>query len=132
MERSNSQASVDADEGSSDPPGYCNVYFNRDCTEGGCVVSAIANETQILKSCIMDAKTGKLANGTDSQCSHSVKFITHFIQDLMQPMHVTGIARGGNDIDVIFDGEDTNLHAVSASRPSNMMSCLAIRCPLLP
>ncbi|KAH6689442.1 nuclease P1 [Plectosphaerella plurivora] len=95
-----------------DAPQLCNTYFNRDCTEGGCVVSALANETQILKGCVRDAKMGKLNNGTDANCAQAVKYITHFTQDIAQPMHVTGIARGGNGVPVVFGGVDTNLHAI--------------------
>ncbi|KAM0335821.1 hypothetical protein ACHAQA_000871 [Verticillium albo-atrum] len=94
------------------PPSFCNVHYNRDCTAGGCIVSALANETQILKSCIRSVKTGQLEGGTNTTCANAAKFITHFIMDIAQPMHVTGIARGGNDIPVRFDGVTTNLHSI--------------------
>ncbi|CRK16863.1 hypothetical protein BN1708_011855 [Verticillium longisporum] len=94
------------------PPSFCNVHYNRDCTSGGCIVSALANETQILKSCIRSVKDGKLVGGANATCANAAKFITHFIMDIAQPMHVTGIARGGNDIPVVFGGVTTNLHAI--------------------
>ena len=87
------------------------MYLNRDCTSDGCIVSAIANETQTLKGCIKEAKFGRL-NTTEPKCANAVKFITHFTQDIAQPMHVTGQARGGNDHPVVFDGVETNLHAI--------------------
>ncbi|EEY18127.1 nuclease PA3 [Verticillium alfalfae VaMs.102] len=43
------------------PPSFCNVHYNRDCTSGGCIVSALANETQILKSCIRSVKDASLS-----------------------------------------------------------------------
>jgi hypothetical protein len=97
--------------GADDPPKFCNLYLNRDCTADGCIVSALANETQTLKGCIKDAKFGR-RNTTDTKCANAVKFITHFTQDIAQPMHVTGQARGGNDHPVVFGGVETNLHAI--------------------
>ncbi|ROT43185.1 nuclease P1 [Sodiomyces alkalinus F11] len=94
------------------PPSFCNVYFHRDCTSDGCIVSAIGNETQILKSCIRDVKEGRLESGANATCANAAKFITHFIMDIAQPMHVTGQARGGNDIPVLFGGVQTNLHSI--------------------
>lgn len=32
------------------PPATCNLFYNRDCTEGGCIVSAIANQTKRVLS----------------------------------------------------------------------------------
>ena len=36
----------------------------------------------------------------------------HFVGDIHQPLHDENLDVGGNDIDVTFDGTDTNLHAV--------------------
>lgn len=97
--------------GADDPPRFCNLYLNRDCTSDGCIVAALGNQTQILKGCIKQAKFGRL-NTTETKCANAVKFITHFTQDIAQPLHVTGQARGGNDHAVVFGGEKTNLHAI--------------------
>ncbi|KAH9907572.1 nuclease P1 [Xylariomycetidae sp. FL2044] len=94
------------------PPSFCNVHYNRDCTSGGCIISALANQTQILKGCIKDAKLGKLRNGENPDCANAVKFIAHFTSDIAQPLHVSGIAAGGNGFTVTFAGEETNLHSV--------------------
>lgn len=94
------------------PPAYCNVYYNRDCTAGGCVVSAIANQTSILRGCIARAKAGELTNGTDTTCSNALKWIAHFLGDITQPLHASGAAEGGNSYNVTFGGVETELHAV--------------------
>lgn len=39
-------------------------------------------------------------------------FLLHLFGDLHQPLHNVGIARGGNDIPVLFDGVHTELHFV--------------------
>lgn len=43
----------------------------------------------------------------------ALKFLVHFIGDMHQPMHVSnGQDKGGNDIMVTFDGQNTNLHSL--------------------
>lgn len=43
----------------------------------------------------------------------ALRFTIHIIGDLHQPLHAgNGTDKGGNDVKVIFFGEDTNLHAV--------------------
>jgi len=43
----------------------------------------------------------------------ALKWLTHLIGDLHQPLHVgRGDDRGGNDVMVLWQGEPTNLHAV--------------------
>ncbi|KAJ3580002.1 hypothetical protein NPX13_g569 [Xylaria arbuscula] len=95
-----------------DPPAYCNVYPNRDNTLKGSIVSAYTNQTQILKDCIRQAKAGKIRHGENQTCANAVKFIAHFTGDIAQPLHVSGIAAGGNFFPVTFNGATTNLHAV--------------------
>lgn len=94
------------------PPHYCNVYYHRDCSEGGCVVSAIANQTQILRDCIRKVKNGELVGGEDLHCSYALKWVVHFLGDIAQPLHASGIAAGGNGIEVVFANQTTELHAV--------------------
>jgi hypothetical protein len=42
----------------------------------------------------------------------ALKFLLHLIGDLHCPLHAEGLLRGGNDIFVVWKGEDTNLHFV--------------------
>lgn len=97
-----------------DPPSFCNVYYHRDCTSGGCVVSAIANQTSILRTCVAAAKAGAFASaaGTNLTCSYALKWVAHFIGDIAQPLHASGVAAGGNLFPVTFANESTELHAV--------------------
>ncbi|KAK2793005.1 hypothetical protein FQN52_002152 [Onygenales sp. PD_12] len=95
-----------------EPPAYCNIHYNRDCSKGGCIVQAIANATAKLGDCVDDVKTGKLRDGSDVACSMALKFVAHFLGDISQPLHTSGVAAGGNGIDVVFGGEETNLHSV--------------------
>jgi L-ascorbate metabolism protein UlaG (beta-lactamase superfamily) len=41
-----------------------------------------------------------------------LKFFVHFVQDVHQPLHLSGRDRGGNDAIALFDGHQSNLHAV--------------------
>jgi S1/P1 Nuclease len=87
------------------PPSSCSVNYERDCTSGGCVVSAIANNSAILKQCISDQDTSKA-------CSDSLKYIVHFFGDITQPLHCSALSRGGNEIQVKFGNRRRNLHSV--------------------
>ncbi|KAI1853386.1 hypothetical protein JX265_000118 [Neoarthrinium moseri] len=83
------------------PPSSCGVDLDRDCADG-CIVSAIANYTsRVLNS--------KLST-SDRQIA--AKMIIHFIGDVGQPLHCEDLETGGNGIDVLYDGDDTNLHAI--------------------
>ncbi|KAJ3362888.1 hypothetical protein GGF31_001313 [Allomyces arbusculus] len=42
----------------------------------------------------------------------SLKFLVHFVQDIHQPLHISGRERGGNDVQVVFNRHDANLHEV--------------------
>ncbi|WP_339832738.1 S1/P1 nuclease [uncultured Altibacter sp.] len=87
---------------------YVNFPFNSSYdthpkSEKGDLYMAILKCVEILK----DAKTTK-----DQKAFH-LKLLVHFIGDLHQPLHV-GIAddRGGNQFQVRWFGEGTNLHSV--------------------
>lgn len=95
------------------PPERCDLYYNRDCAKGGCVVSAIENQTSILRGCIADVKAGSLVNGANLTCSYALKWVSHFLGDIAQPLHASGRAAGGNFIRVRFGNVSTELHAVS-------------------
>lgn len=90
---------IDAED---NPPTSCNVDFDRDCGDGGCVVSAIANYTQRVQ------ETGTLS---DTEVNYALRFLVHFLGDVTQPLHDEAFELGGNGVDVKFDGEDTNLHS---------------------
>jgi hypothetical protein len=56
------------------------------------------------------SRLGNESLGRDAR-SEALKFLTHFVVDLHQPLHV-GLAedRGGNEVMLRFRGERTNLH----------------------
>lgn len=83
------------------PPSSCNVDYDRDCTNGACVVAAIANYTSRVQSTTLSS----------TQVNYALRFIVHFMGDITQPLHDESYDLGGNDIDVTFNGDDTNLHA---------------------
>ncbi|KAI0447573.1 nuclease S1 precursor [Xylaria telfairii] len=84
------------------PPSSCGVDYSRDCGAAGCVVSAIQNYTTILLDGRYSAANRIIA----------AKMIIHFVGDIGQPLHCEALDVGGNDIDVVYDGDDTNLHAI--------------------
>jgi hypothetical protein len=96
-----------------DPPHTCNLNYTRDCSKGGCVVSAIANQTKILQGCVADVKSGTLNGGTNLTCSYALKWVSHFFGDIAQPLHASGRGAGGNFVNVTFNKTRTELHAVS-------------------
>lgn len=65
---------------------------------------------QGIETCISVLKD---ANATDQDKTFHLKLLVHFIGDLHQPLHV-GIAddKGGNDLQVRWFKDGTNLHAV--------------------
>lgn len=84
------------------PPTSCNVNYERDCAEEGCIVSAIAN----YSSRAVTPSIGLLEQ------QKALKWVIHFIGDIHQPLHVENYALGGNQINVTFAGARTNLHAI--------------------
>jgi len=65
---------IDAEDG---PPHDCSVNLKRDCPDGKCVVVAISNFSSILAD-----ESNDLHDRVDA-----LKFITHFIGDVHQPLH---------------------------------------------
>ncbi len=58
---------------------------------------------------------GILANGKASSSDRAIalKYIVHFVGDIHQPMHVSRAEdKGGNTIQVRYDGKGTNLHSL--------------------
>ncbi|KAF2735786.1 phospholipase C/P1 nuclease [Polyplosphaeria fusca] len=95
-----------------DPPARCALNYARDCSRKGCVVSAIANQTNILRGCIKAVKAGELTGGKNLTCSYALKWVTHYVGDIAQPLHASGLALGGNLFNVTFGNVSTELHAV--------------------
>jgi hypothetical protein len=86
-----------------DPPRLCTINMTRDClATSGCVVSAIANHT----ARVLDPSLPRFLQ------AQSLRFVLHFIGDIHQPLHTEKEDRGGNGIEVVFDGRRTNLHSV--------------------
>ncbi|KAG9022206.1 hypothetical protein FS837_006531 [Tulasnella sp. UAMH 9824] len=86
-----------------DPPFQCGIDLNRDCSgPNGCVVKAIANYTQQLVS----------PNGNPDDMAEALKFVVHFLGDVTQPLHAEAYERGGNGINVKFNGHKKRLHGV--------------------
>lgn len=91
---------IDAED---NPPTTCNVDYDRDCGSEGCSVSAIANYTQRVQE--PDSLSAE-------QVNYALRFLVHFVGDITQPLHDEAYEVGGNDVDVTFDGESTNLHHI--------------------
>jgi hypothetical protein len=85
-----------------DPPQSCNVDYDRDCPEEGCIVSAIANYSSRALQKSIDLKERQKA----------LKWVVHFVGDIHQPLHVENVAVGGNLINVTFNGAKSNLHSI--------------------
>ncbi|KAF7969185.1 hypothetical protein HWV62_27957 [Athelia sp. TMB] len=81
--------------------GSCSVVESRDCGSTGCLSTAIANYTSRLTDSSLSS----------TQIQQALYFITHFIGDIGQPLHVENYEYGGNDIDTVCAGESTELHA---------------------
>jgi len=94
------------------PPLNCSLQYERDCSPGGCVVSAIANQTEILRGCIAQVKDGILTGGSNLTCSYALKWISHYLGDITQPLHASGLGAGGNLVNVTYGQKLTELHAV--------------------
>jgi len=84
------------------PPSACGVSYSRDCGKTGCIVGAIQNYT----SRVLDTELAA------SERSMAAKFVVHFLGDIHQPLHDEHLDRGGNSINVTFEGVVTNLHSI--------------------
>lgn len=75
----------------------------RDCPHKNCVTEKIREFERVLSNKRLFYFDRKDA----------LKFLVHLIGDIHQPMHLGNLAdRGGNEIDVLVNGETTNLHAL--------------------
>ncbi|PWN32099.1 phospholipase C/P1 nuclease, partial [Meira miltonrushii] len=84
-----------------DPPKHC-TYGEKGWQDHGTgnVLEAILNYTSALQT-----KSGY-------ERDIALRFLTHFMGDSHQPLHLTGRARGGNDVHVRFNGRFARLHSV--------------------
>lgn len=79
------------------------TYQESEKNEKGDVIAAINKAVETLKN----AKT------KPEEKTEALKLLIHFIGDMHQPLHVGRREdKGGNDIKVIFFGEESNLHEV--------------------
>jgi hypothetical protein len=92
-----------------EPSGLSFSEFERQVSggEGMNVYKALLAQEKVLT----DVKT------TKRQKTEALKFIVHFVGDMHQPMHVSHAEdKGGNTIQVNFDGKGTNLHSLWDSK----------------
>jgi len=84
------------------PRGATELDLERDCANTFCVVEGIIESRETLAD---ESRSGQ-------DRLDALKFLSHFVGDIHQPMHA-GYAddRGGNDTKITLFGRDTNLHA---------------------
>jgi hypothetical protein len=85
-------------------PKEANAYDQqRDCKLRNCIIEAIAWYVQVLKS----------ADAPRNEKRTALRFVAHLVGDIQQPLHA-GFAedRGGNSVDVRFNGRKENLHSL--------------------
>jgi len=81
------------------PDWACNFQPARDCADSMCVYGAIVNYT---------LRTSKMSG---EQQYEALKFVTHFVGDIHQPLHCAFASDyGGNSITGTFLGQSVNLH----------------------
>lgn len=91
----------------------------RDCARtpfGDCIIQSLTDSKNLLASpgALTRYKLA-LANEQESRQARyeALKFLTHFVGDLHQPLHCAdNDDRGGNDVRVTFFGQPSNLHKV--------------------
>jgi hypothetical protein len=83
--------------------GDCLYDPPRDCRNGDCVVAAIAKYSSILAD----------RSNSPAGRAQALAFVVHFIGDVHQPLHA-GYRHdaGGNDFQVRWQGQGTNLHRI--------------------
>jgi hypothetical protein len=92
------------------PPSNCSYNDARDCPNSQCIVGGIANYTSRLKC-------GQNQQSLEER-GIAVKFLAHFLGDIVQPLHVCDLYRGGNEATVMFDGRtvingfEVNMHGM--------------------
>ncbi|KAG8754734.1 hypothetical protein FRC12_011103 [Ceratobasidium sp. 428] len=64
------------------------------------VLNGIVNMTRII------------TNSTGEQQDFALRFLTHFLGDVHQPLHLTGHYWGANNVPVLYEGNHRRLHSV--------------------
>ncbi|KAJ6538814.1 phospholipase C/P1 nuclease domain-containing protein [Mycena vulgaris] len=80
--------------------------------QGGNVLGAIRNVTNILEDSVYYGKAGRMSSSQYDLANEALKFLIHFMGDMHMPLHLTGRDRGGNSVPVLFSGRQTNLHSL--------------------
>jgi hypothetical protein len=81
----------------------CRYLPATQCPDGNCVVEALKAQTAILAD----------RSRPDAERAQALKFVVHFMGDIHQPMHAGyGHDKGGNDLQVQYNGRGTNLHSL--------------------
>lgn len=81
----------------------CVFTVPRDCPHGQCAVAAIAKYSALLAD----------RSRSDAERAEALAFLVHLVADVHQPLHADYRPdHGGNDIQVRWDGQGTNLHRV--------------------
>jgi hypothetical protein len=77
--------------------------------KGICQINSFKTSERNLFSALTNYTQRLIVNRGDQE---SLKFLIHFYQDLFEPLHMSGVYRGGNDYPVIFNKRKTSLHQV--------------------
>jgi hypothetical protein len=81
----------------------CDYVPARDCPGEDCVIAQIDRQLRILGDRSLPR----------AERTRALKFVVHLVGDVHQPFHAGNRGdRGGNDYQVSYRGEGTNLHAV--------------------
>jgi hypothetical protein len=104
------------------PPAATELDLKRDCATDDCVSAQIRRLMGILRLGMREAE----------ERQEALKFLAHLVGDLHQPLHAGyGQDRGGNDIVVVAEGKNSNLHAfwdsVTVSRLGEDKETIATR-----
>lgn len=79
------------------------INLARDCPQGNCVIGKIEEYERVLKDSHTSEASRRLA----------LRFLIHFVGDLHQPLHCEdNHDKGGNEVQVNFFGQPSNLHSV--------------------
>ncbi|GAO51845.1 phospholipase C/P1 nuclease [Saitoella complicata NRRL Y-17804] len=99
-------------EGGDWPPQRCEFAYElpKNPGDGEDLIGGIYNMTTHLSE---GAELWRLDNATGAGLDDvPLRFLVHFLGDLHNPLHLTGRARGGNDVWVKFEGHRMRLHGV--------------------
>lgn len=81
-----------------------------DPEKGDCNVKELDTERPNLFLALQNYSTR--ISDKNTRTEEDLKFFVHFYEDLFQPLHMSGIYRGGNSYPVNFFGNNANLHEV--------------------